>query len=177
MPIRSDDVNAVELLKAKIARLEGEQAKMKKVNAYYRKYGTLHGCEELTETEKRDIELRWGRGWYKDVAFPAYELSNNNANIRRLKSRVDEIEKEALRRECADLRGDDGTEEHDGFTVVENREENRVQFIFNGKPSEGTRETLKMWGFKWAPSKGAWQRMLNSNGRYAAKMVVKAIEG
>ena len=176
MVIRSDDKNAVVLLEQKIERLEKEQARMKAVNAYYKKEKTLDGCPDLTDEQRRGIEKMWAMGWYKDRPYPPYELTNNNANIRRLKGRITEIQNEELKRECADLRGDDGVVEGNGYTLVENREMNRIQFIFDGKPEEGIRNTLKMWGFKWAPSQGAWQRMLNGNGRYAAKMVRTALD-
>ena len=55
-----------------------------------------------------------------------------------------------------------------------NCEENRVQIIFDGKPDADTRTALKQNGFRWAPSQGAWQRMLNQNGIYAAKQVTEA---
>ena len=42
---------------------------------------------------------------------------------------------------------------------------------FDGKPDEATRALLKANGFRWSPSQGAWQRMLNDNGRYAAQKV------
>lgn len=38
------------------------------------------------------------------------------------------------------------------------------------------RALLKSYGFRWAPSEGAWQRMLNDNGRYAAKQVRKVLD-
>lgn len=66
--------------------------------------------------------------------------------------------------------------EYDGFTYVENTEEMRVQFIFDGKPDEETRSLLKNWGFRWAPSQGAWQRQLTSNGKYAAKKVIEILQ-
>ena len=55
-----------------------------------------------------------------------------------------------------------------------NCEENRVQIIFDGKPDAEARAALKQSGFHWAPSQGAWQRMLNQNGIYAAKQVTEA---
>ena len=58
---------------------------------------------------------------------------------------------------------------------MENTDEMRVQFIFDGKPDEETRSLLKYWGFRWAPSQGAWQRQLTSNGKYAAKEVIKKL--
>ena len=50
------------------------------------------------------------------------------------------------------------------------------QWPIDGKPDEQTRAELKSWGFKWAPSQGAWQRMLNDNGRYAAEQVRKTLD-
>ena len=55
-----------------------------------------------------------------------------------------------------------------------NREENRVQIIFDGKPDADVRAALKQNGFRWAPSQGAWQRMLNQNGICAARQVTEA---
>ena len=177
MVIRSDDVNAVKLLKDKIAKLEEAQALMRAVNAYYRKNKTLEGCPDLSDSNRREIERRWESGWYREVPFPPYELSNNNANIRRLKDRLKSIETEKLRRECADLRGDDGIEDLGWYRVIENRDANRIQIEFDGKPDADVRSVLKNWGFKWAPSQGVWQRMLNGNGRYAVKMVKERLEG
>lgn len=36
---------------------------------------------------------------------------------------------------------------------------------------------LKQNGFRWAPSQGAWQRLLNENGRRAAREVVRLLQG
>ena len=49
-----------------------------------------------------------------------------------------------------------------------NREDNRLQVFFDGKPDEATRTELKISGFRWAPSVGAWQRQLTKNAIYAA---------
>ena len=63
-----------------------------------------------------------------------------------------------------------------GYTYTENGEAMRVQFIFDGKPDEQTREILKRNGFRWAPSQGAWQRQLTQNGKYAAAEVRKILD-
>ena len=38
------------------------------------------------------------------------------------------------------------------------------------------RAVLKKHGFKWAPSQGAWQRMLNPAGKYALNRVKEELE-
>ncbi len=52
--ISSDDENALQKLREKLARHEREQEMMKSINAYYRKHGSLDGCPLLSaeETEK-----------------------------------------------------------------------------------------------------------------------------
>ena len=176
MAIRSDDVNAIELLKARVASLEEERDRMKRVNAYYRKNNTLDGCKDLSDGDRRAIENYWERGWYTGKPYPPYMLQNLGANIKRLKGRIEALEMEKLARECADLRGDDGTVEGDGYVIRENRDLNRIQFVFDEKPDAGVRMILKRHGFHWAPSEGAWQRMLNDTGRRYARFVADAIK-
>mgnify|MGYP000326222376 CR=1 FL=1 len=62
-------------------------------------------------------------------------LSNNNAEIRRIKGRIAELTK---KQETAYAGW-----EFDGGKVEANREDNRLQIFFEEKPDEKTRETLK----------------------------------
>lgn len=55
--------------------------------------------------------------------------------------------------------------------VARNKEDMRLQLIFSGKPSDATRGILKSNGFRWAPSCGAWQRLLNENAEWALKRI------
>ena len=163
--IQSDDPNAIEKLREKICVAEVMQEHMKIVNAYYRKHKTLEGCDALNDKEIREITASMARDWRTDPSpFASYELTNNNANIRRMRERLASLEKAKSTE----------TKEHDvkGVRVVENTETMRLQLFFPGKPDEATRTLLKSNGFLWAPSVGAWQRQLTSNGRYACKMVL-----
>lgn len=170
--IMSDDTRAIEKLEIRLEALEREQDHMKAVNAWWRKHGTLDECPELTEKQRQEIKEDMERGWRCDSKpFQSWALSNNNANIRRIRERIEALKKEQERAEQP-------TEEaHDGYILRENAELCRIQFIFDGKPDEQTRTILKSYGFRWAPSSGAWQRMLNENGRSAARQVMKEMEG
>jgi len=60
--------------------------------------------------------------------------------------------------------------------VVEDTDDMRIRLIFPDKPDEETRNALKANGFRWSPKNSAWQRMLNANGRWAAKNFLATVK-
>ncbi len=162
--IQSGDSDALDKLRRKLDDLTQMQETMKAVNAYYRKNKTLDGCPNISPETAEKLKSSMASGWRADSKpFESYQLQNNNAEIRRLQKRIDEIEQ---------AKAQPATEsEGEGYTYKEDPELMRVQFFFDGKPDEETREFLKSHGFRWAPSIGAWQRQLNANGQYAAEKV------
>ncbi|GAA6298003.1 MULTISPECIES: LPD25 domain-containing protein [Lachnospiraceae] len=165
--ISADDPDAVSKLQAKLAKLEQSQETMKAVNAYYRKHKTLDGCPHLSPERTDKLKADMAQGWHlEDKPFPSWALSNNNAEIRRLKTRIESL----TRKEQTPFVG----WEFDGGKVEINREENRLQVFFDGKPDPDTRAELKDGGFRWAPSAEAWQRQLTDNAFRAAD-TIKAI--
>lgn len=167
--IMSDDKDALDKLRAKLEKHEALQAQMKAANAYYRKNGTIEGCPDLPADEWERAEAGMQR---QGAPFPGWALANNNATIRRIRDRIQTLEAEAAK--MADVRE---PEKGDGYELRENAEIMRVQFVFDGKPNDETRALLKQHGFRWAPSEGAWQRLLNENGRRAAREVVRLLQG
>ena len=97
--IMSDDKNAIAKLSAKLNALEKHQALMKAANAAIRMKDTAQGDVKLHELGLTDDEIRQLRtpDWCGRVGYPSFELSNNNANIRRIKERIATLEKEAQR--------------------------------------------------------------------------------
>ncbi|HAP9079316.1 TPA: DUF4316 domain-containing protein [Enterococcus faecium] len=152
--ISADDPQAVSKLEKKLEKLEASQELMKAVNAYYRKHGTLDGCPHLTERGIENLKADMASGWhYEKKPFQSWQLSNNNAEIRRLKGRIEELTRQ---KEAAYVGW-----EFDGGTVEINRVANRLQIFFEGKPDAAVRDELKSNGFRWSPKAGAWQRQLN----------------
>ena len=170
--IMSDDKNALDKLRKKLSDLERAHDNMKAINAYYRKHKTLDGCPDLTEENRLKLQslMNYDRS---DAPYPGWALTNSNANIHRIRERIRILENEAAR---AAENTDAAPVEGNGYRLVENAEAGRIQFLFDDKPDENTRALLKTKGFRWSPSQGAWQRMLNDNGRLAAEKVREYLE-
>jgi len=175
-PIRTGEADAGERLQAKIAQAERWQATMKAANAIVRRKRltddqkvaallTIDGISREATARKLLEPDELGR-----VGFADYQLKNNAANLRRLKARLAELEREQARREAAPATG----WQLNGATVSENAELNRLQIVFTAKPPAELRARLKAHGFKWAPSQGAWQRQLTANARQAARLALAA---
>ena len=162
--ISADDPNAVSKLESKLAKLEQAQETMKAVNAYYRKNKTLDGCPHLSPEQIEKLKASMSGSYRANPKpFESYQLSNNNAEIRRLKDRITALTR---RKELGYVGW-----EFDGGRVEANTADNRLQIFFDEKPDKEIREELKGNGFRYAPSAEAWQRQLNDNAIYAADRI------
>lgn len=90
--IYSDDPDAIEALRARIAGLEAERDRIKAYNATCRKGAPDQSL--LTDAERRDLAtvLRYAPHQSKGGAFPGYKLSNLNGNLNRNRKRLAELE-------------------------------------------------------------------------------------
>jgi len=169
--ISSDDPDAIQKLRDELAHVEAAQERMKAANKAIRAHKTPEdqaaALVALGFTEAQAAEAV-NPDFCGRVGFPSYALSNNNANARRIKGRIADLEKRRQR--------EDVEKEGDGYTYREDIEENRVMFVFPGKPDEATRAVLKRNAFKWSPSRGAWVRQLNGAGLWAAECVREALD-
>lgn len=168
--IKSGDQDAIERLEEKLVSLKETQERMKVANKAIRLKDAEKGDEELKILGYSDEQIQELRtpDYMGRVGFPAYALQNNNANIHRVEERLKSLK-------AAKEKGTKETE-FELFKVVENVEVMRLQIIFDGKPEADVRAVLKKHGFKWAPSQGAWQRMLNPAGKYALNRVKEELE-
>ena len=166
--ISSDDPDAIEKLKKEVAVLKQRQDLMKATNRAIRMKDTAKGDAKLAEfgyTPQDIAKLREPQ--YGRIGIPAWRISNNGANIRRIEARIKDLEQRA---ELEPV--------HITTALYELKvEDNRVQFIFDGKPDEEIRNILKFHAFKWSPSRGAWVRQASGNGLYAAKEVRRKLDG
>lgn len=165
--ISSDDPDAIKKLKKEVEQLKEKQEHMKSANRAIRMKDTAKGDAKLAEmgyTTEDIAKLR--EPVYGRIGIPAYMITNNGANIRRIEARIKELEQRAEREP-----------EHIVTDLYELKvEDNRVQFIFDGKPDEDVRSILKRNAFKWSPSRGAWVRQASGNGLYAARQVRRQLD-
>lgn len=171
--VLSDDPEALVKLRAQLVELEARQEHMKQANAIIRRFKTdPEKCvEQLTAggvfTEERARQLL-RPDFMQRIGFPNYALSNNNANIRRVRARIADLERNAQIPEGEVMRSKSG--------VIYQIGDNRVQLVFPGKPAENIRARLKSYGFRWAPSAGAWQRHLNAAGKNTAQLIIEWLD-
>lgn len=147
--IKSDDVNAIEKLKEKLAKAQEEHQAYKDYNVKARKEGS--------------------------DTLPAYVLSNSNGRIKGIKDRIAHLER--IAEQAANTTTEEQTTEINGIQIIDNLEAQRLQIFFPGKPDAGTRDTLKKNGFRWTPSIGAWQSYRSTRANQIAQQIAEASRG
>lgn len=177
--ISSDNPEAINLLRGKLAQREKAHEQMKQANAIIRKHkadpaAAVAALAAAGWGESRAVQLL-KPDFAGRVGFPDYALKNNNAEIRRIKQRIAQLEQEAER--AAELAADPaaGTLAGDGFTITEDTDENRMLCRFDARPAREVCQHLRRHGWRWAPSLGAWSRLLNNASRYEAQRLAAAL--
>ncbi len=173
-PVKTID-SELEQARKKLATREEAHAYMKRINAAHKKYiksPDSFDFEGYTEKERTEIASYVPAYSWTPHPYAPFSLTNNNAEIKRLKDRVAVLESKEAKAEAAPtqiaLKGE-------GWEVVQNNELDRIQILFAGKPDDATRTMLKKHGFKWAPSQSAWQRQLTRNAIDSLGYVVRQL--
>lgn len=160
----------VEEAREKLGRLQALQEEYKRINKASRHrtpVGALMALGYSGEKAKRMVE----RDDYGEIGVPAYLLTNNRAEIRRLLARVTELERLASIAEQPEL------EEVYGKIIFRLAPDiDRVQLEFPYKPSGETIKLLKSRGFRYSRTNEAWQRQLTENGIRAAREVAQQLD-
>jgi len=149
--IFSDDEDAVEKLEERIALLEAKQVAMVAVNKICRN-------KKIDQTEKEKqiresvpgIDERTMHEIFNPVfthlppGFASFSLSNNNANINRLKKRLLSVQR----------RQEDATDAEQNGGVVIAGGDTYIRVVFAEKPEHSILRDLKEAGFRW--HSGSW---------------------
>lgn len=167
--IRADDPKAVEMLKENLEGFEGRQEYMQNINDYYKENGTMVGCPGIDEETAIQLDERVNEN--QSTPYPGRFFKDNYAEINRLKANIDRLENKPE----TVFKG----WQFEGGEAVINLANNRLQLMFDGKPTDEQRADLKKNGFKWAPTAKAWQRPLDFKSMAAAERIdfIKPLDG
>ena len=162
--ISSDDPKALEKLQKKLAYMEAQREQIKRFSRLARK-GDQEAISRIAKY------LGPSASYHKpEKGYPSYVLSNLGANIRRVKERIEELEKRAERTARQTEIGD--------WEIVENPDVNRTQMRtkYDRRATDEEKKALKSYGFRWSRNEGAWQRQISNAAWYAAEQVAKISE-
>lgn len=167
--MRVGEVGATEKLQTKIDAAEQIQAHMVAVNKALRKAigdrdAQIAALTKLGLNDVAIVEILMP-DCYGGIGYPHFRLTNNSANIRRMKAQVVKSER---------LNELESTEETIGdIRIVDSQDANRVQMFFPGKPDAAIRDELKSNAFRWTPSIGAWQAYRSARAFNVAKEIAR----
>lgn len=164
--ISSDDPEAIIKLKEKIAKAEENQIKMRAFNKSLRTHDNA-GMLTLGFSQAQ-IDALSKPDFCGRIGFADYQLTNNNANIHRMKERLIYLEKMSQCQIKEIVIGD--------IKIIDNTKLNRVQILFPGKPADEIRQQLKSYGFRWCPSEGSWQRQRTNNAIYWTNQIIQKLK-
>jgi Domain of unknown function (DUF3560). len=142
--IFTDDPAAADKLEERIAQLEQRQDLMKAANKLARKQDRA-GLAALGFSETRINDLLTP-DYIGRLGFASFEITNNGANLRRLKERLQFIK--------AHENDTNSEKTICGVQIVDNAEANRLQLIFSARVSRECYAELKKNGFRYSPSVG-----------------------
>jgi hypothetical protein len=167
--VLATDSDGPEIMQARIEKALTLQARMKAANVAARKGDRVALAAQGFDPPQIEELLtpQWGNG-RGPIGFPSYALSNNSANIRRMRERLAELRRAQAMTPTERTVGD--------VRVVEDPEAMRIRLHFPGKPAGAVIEALKRNGFRWAPSEHAWQRQLTPAGRMGADLILGFIQ-
>ena len=163
--ISSDDPDAVEKLRTKLHKIDGDRARMVAANKAVRGPDPRAALAKLGFAGA-DIDNALTPDFMGRLGFPDFALRNAAGEAARLRKRIEELEKRTTTAAPPPV-------ELVGARIEE--AENRVRVFFDQKPDELIRTKLKRTGFRWSPTVGAWQRHASNGAWYDAKQAVASL--
>ena len=172
-PIKSGSDNALLLLKEKLSKLETFQKRANEANKQLRAITKKHSdfdvildlykkaLAEIGFSDKDIIGITQLGEREKRVMWLSMGTTNNAAEIRRIKARIETEER--LVKKDKDTTIEKKYDFNGGYVELD-YSENRIKIYFDTIPDAELRSKLKGAGyaFKWSPKNKAWQRQLNT---------------
>ena len=157
----------LERYRAELAAMQKNHELMKEGNKRIK--AAKKSGEDISEYLKTTFNIQphmieWTMKW-------GFGLTNNNANMKRVEQRIKELEKkESMKNENPIT-----TYTFDGGKLIINYEIDRLQVMFDTRP---TSQELNAWkdkglnSYNWSPSNNAWQRKITPNAIWSVKRML-----
>ena len=164
----ADAGGARTVLEKKLKKAQENHQQMKDINVIMRKKSSDSDKRKqlesigVSETLIRDV---FKPDYMGRTGFQGFHLQNSNAKIKSMKERLKTMSKFESTETTS--------KEINGVEIVDNKESDRVQILFDGKPDEVMRNKLKGSGWRWSPKNTAWQRKRTDNAMRSAEQIVK----
>lgn len=165
--------NQLKQAKADLAAIEYEQNRVSKANRLITKW-LKTGDTDVTAFALAELGY--------DSEFAVKAMANRKGYNRKIGSRYGMYasrKKASIKERIADLENKiekgpipEKVEFEGGYKYI-NRTEDRLQLIFDDKPSDEIRTGLKRNGFRWSPRFTAWQRQLTLNAEKSFDRLVE----
>ena len=168
-------------------KAEKLQKMMKEANAIIRSKKNVHErlVNEVGWSESIAHSITEGDR-YGRFGFPTYQLTNNNASIKRLQERVNMLQKKVAGAEKVAQTGEAheyNFTNHGGGTILVNYDIDRVQILFpSGRVPKELYSDLRSNGWVFSPTNSAFQRKItpqaihNAVRKFDAKKVTTELE-
>lgn len=170
--VSSDDPDAINKLENKLQNLKTAHEKMIAANKIIRKK-TISSEEKnkqlfcLGFSDKQISQII--NPEYGHVGFAPYSLQNNNANIKATEKRIEQL------KSVKEI--DEQIKFYNGFEVEIDKEDNRILFRFDSRPSKEVCSLMRKSAFKFSPTRSnSWVRQLTKNALSAKERLVEALE-
>jgi hypothetical protein len=174
-PIMAGDGDALVRLKEKITEAEALQATMRAVNAAIRRHAKAGRGAQIKAMIEANPDLCEAQAvlmlnpdFAGRIGYYDFELSNNNANIRRMEARFAWLDRDKATKPTT-ICGENGVLYEDCPA------DNRVRLFFTYIPDVAVRTRLKLHGFRWTPSLRCWQAYRNSRSLENAKQFITPV--
>ena len=163
--ISGDDPAALEKLTARLEGMQERHELAKKQNAHWRKHGTMKGFPGISDERAAELDAEINSQlpiW--QLPHPHYSISNANAEMKRLRDRIETIQRQRA--------AGDAERVYNGFAVERSAADGRINITFDAKPEAPARDVLKSNGFHWSPRAQVWTRQLTDNALRAVRLYV-----
>jgi len=143
--IYTDDPDAPEALRARIAENEALRERMKQINKALRAKKPTEPDPPLTESERRDLDVQARFGNSRKPGYPTYAIAGVGAKIATDRKRLEYIDRLAREQKAT---------EDNGGMLIKHHGSDYSSIRFADKPARSILQDLRAAGFRWG--NGAW---------------------